>query len=68
MKRLLLACAVFATFALFGGPIAGRVAHTFGIDSMMLDVLPDGIPDWHSECRVFRALCFGLCTDLESVE
>jgi hypothetical protein len=68
MKRHLLACAVLATFARFGRPIAGRVARTFGIDSVMLDVLPDGIPDWHSESRVFRAPCFGLCPDLGSAE
>jgi hypothetical protein len=68
MKRLLLACAVFATFALFGGPIAGRVARTPGSDYVMLDVIPDGILDWHSERRVFRAPCLGLCPDLESGE
>jgi hypothetical protein len=66
MKRLLVACAVLATFAHFGGSIAGRVAHTFG--SVTLDVVSDGIPDWHQSHRVFRAPCFGLCPDLEGVE
>ena len=68
MKRLLVACAVLATVAHFGGPIAGRVARTFGSDCVMLDVVPDGILDWHSERRVFRAPCLGLCPDLESGE
>jgi hypothetical protein len=67
MKRLLVACVVLATFAHFGGPITGPLARTFG-DCVALDVLPEGIPDWHSERRVFRAPCFGLCPDLENAE
>jgi hypothetical protein len=68
MKRVLLACAVLATAAHFGGSIAVRVARTFGTDSMTLDVLPDRIPDLHSVRRAFRAPCFGLCPDLGSAE
>jgi hypothetical protein len=68
MKRLLVACAVLATFAHFGGSIVGRVAHTFSTDCVRLDVVPDGIPAWHLSHRGFRAPCFGLCPDLEGVE
>jgi hypothetical protein len=68
MKRPLIACAVLATFAHFGGSIAGRVAHTFGTDCVTLDIVSDGIPDWHVSHRVFRAPCFGLCPDLEGAE
>jgi hypothetical protein len=67
MKRVLLACAVLATLAHFRRPIAARAARTFG-DCVDLDVLRDWNPDWHSERRVFRAPCFGLCPDLESAE
>ena len=68
MKRLLLACAVLATFAHLGKSIAEGAARTFGSDCVVLDMIPNGIPDWHSERRVFRAPCFGLCPDLESAE
>jgi hypothetical protein len=68
MKRVFLACAVLATVAHFGRPIVGRVARTLGRDCVALDVLPEGIPDWHSDRSVFRALCLGLCPDLESTE
>jgi hypothetical protein len=68
MKRLLVACAVLATFALLGRPITARVVSTFGSDCLTLHVVQDGIPDWHSERRVFRAPCLGLCPDLRSTE
>ena len=68
MKRFLVACAVLATIAHFGRPIAGRVARTFGSDCVMLDLIPDEIPDWHLSPKVFRAPCLGLCPDLESAE
>jgi hypothetical protein len=68
MKRLLVACAVLATLAQFGGPIAGRVARTFGSDCVMLDVLPDVDPGWHLTPEIFRAPCLGLCPDLGSAE
>jgi hypothetical protein len=68
MKGLLVACAVLATFAHFCGSIAGRVAHTFSTDCVTLDVVPDGVPDWHMSQRVFRAPCLGVCPDLEGAE
>jgi hypothetical protein len=67
MKRVLVACAILVTLVHFDGPKARAIARTFG-DCVALDVLPDGIADWHSECRVFRAPCFGLCPDLGSAE
>ena len=67
MKRVLLACAVLATFAHFG-PIAGRVARTFGTDCVMLDVIPDGIPDWYLSPKAFRAPFLGLCPDFGGAE
>ena len=68
MKRVLLACAVLATFAHFGRSIAEGVARTFGSDCVMLDVLPDVDPGWHLTPEVFRAPCLGLCRDLGSAE
>jgi hypothetical protein len=67
MNRVLLACAVLAISAHFGGAVAARVARASG-DCVALDVVQDRIPDWHSGCKVFRAPCFGLCPDLESAE
>jgi hypothetical protein len=72
MKRLLLmTCMVFFaswTLAHMSESLVTKAADSVGTQWMALDVVPDGIPDWHVNHRFFLMSCFGLCTDMESAE